>query len=162
MKKRKRTPKYSTLSKNKKTGVITRTHKETSIEREIRLLLQSSNIPFLQEFNLKNKYYDFLIFDYISDDIQIPIGLIEVNGDYFHAREYIVENTKYTKLTRVQKRNVQNDKKKRALAEDHKIPLLYIWEKEIKEDMKQVKKKLLNFIKKNYGKIPNQPKYNSL
>jgi G:T-mismatch repair DNA endonuclease (very short patch repair protein) len=158
LKKIKKKPKYSSLSKNKKTGVITRTHRETSIEKEIRLLLQSSRIPFLQEFHLKNKYYDFLIFDYIDDDIQVPIGLIEVNGDYFHARDYIVEQSQqYTKLTRVQKRNVQNDKRKRALAQDHKMPLLYIWEKEIKEDMKQVKKKLLAFIEENYGKIPNQP-----
>lgn len=160
MKKRIRKPKtkYSTVKKDKVTGKIIRTHVETSIERAIRLLLNSCKIPYIQEFHLKNKYYDFLIFEYVSDDIQKPIGLIEVNGDYFHAREYIVEQTKkYTKLTKVQKRNVQNDKRKRFIAEEHKMPLLYLWEKEINEDMKATKKKLLAFILENHGSIPNHP-----
>lgn len=156
MKKRKRKENYSKFVKNKIDNKLIRIHKETSIEKKIRLLLQSCKIPFIQEFKLKNKYFDFLIFDYINEDIQIPVCIIEVNGDYFHAREYIIEQKKpYTKLTKIQKRNVQNDKKKKFIAQEYKFPIIHIWETDIKKDMKCVKKQLMSFLKEVYGKIPS-------
>jgi G:T-mismatch repair DNA endonuclease (very short patch repair protein) len=144
---------YSKLVK-KNGKVIGRIHEETSIEKAFRLLLQSCKIPFLQEFHLTPKYYDFLIIHPIDQDTIVPVLLVEIHGDYFHGREYVIEKTVgFSKLKRIQKKNVINDRRKRLLAEQKNLPLLTIWERDLR-DMQSVKEALYSELIKVYGEIP--------
>jgi hypothetical protein len=148
-----KTKTYSKLVK-KNGKVVGRIHQETSIEKTFRLLLQSCKIPYLQEFHLAPKYYDFLIIDSPEPEVVIPVLLVEIHGDYFHGREYIVEKTiGFSKLKRIQKKNIFNDRRKRLLAEQKQLPLLTIWERDL-QDMTAVKETLYSELKKVYGEIP--------
>lgn len=84
----------------------------------------------------------------------MPVLLVEIHGDYFHGREYVIEKTVgFSKLKRIQKKNVINDRRKRLLAEQKNLPLLTIWERDLK-DMQSVKELLYSELVKVYGEIP--------
>jgi hypothetical protein len=144
---------YSKLVKNNG-KVVGRIHHETSIEKIFRLFLQSCKIPYIQEFHLGSKYYDFLIIDSPEPEIVIPVLLVEIHGNYFHAWNYIVEKTTtFSKLKRIQKKNIYNDRRKKLLAEQYNMPLLTIWETDL-ENMNFVKETLYTELLKVYGEIP--------
>lgn len=111
---------------------------ESSIERKVRELLESLGIPFIQEKKLqwkgKWKSFDF----YVSDGLNYSF-LIECDGDYWHN-----ENGK----TKIQKKNIANDKFKNELAQHFGIPLLRFKEKEIKTNINKIKQEIKNEIKR--------------
>jgi len=121
------------------------TQKETSIERRIRVLLDSMGLYYVQEKKLtwknKNRYFDFFVTDGLNYSF-----LIENDGDYWHATEYTEGIMKYKDLTAVQKKNLRNDKFKTNMAKELGIPLLRFTESEIKNNINYCKECILQMI----------------
>ncbi len=117
-------------------------HKESDIEKILRIWLQESGIPFVQEkfVNYKGKWksYDFLITDGLNYTF-----LLEADGDYWHD-----PNGK----SKLQKKNVRNDKLKNKIAKEMGIPLLRFPETEIKNAFKSVAEKILKEIERQRPK----------
>lgn len=86
------------------------------------------------------RYYDFYLPEYRI--------LIEVDGDYWHAYNIVREN-----MTPTQKRNTRVDEIKNEWAALHGIPLIRIWEHDIKDNPKKVMKMLGDYIDKAKKKI---------
>jgi len=146
------------LSKKKKAKKILEsfenpdgTRRESSIEQTIRLLLDSMNLFYTQEFPVKGqltpngpeyyKQYDFMV----TDGSQYKF-LIEVHGDYFHYLEHQVNDKALSKGTKLQQKNVKNDHIKEKLAASKGLPLMIIWESEIKTNLGSVKNKIQDMI----------------
>lgn len=66
--------------------------------------------------------------DYYLDDYRVAI---EVNGEYWHADPRIYEGKE---LTPTQKRDLRVDEQKRMWCLIHGIPLIVVWEKDIKDN----------------------------
>lgn len=75
-------------------------------------------------------------FDYYLPDHNL---IIEVNGSYWHADPRLYEDKK---LTNTQKHDIRVDEYKKKWALLHGIPILYIWEKDIRENPSAVIKAL--------------------
>jgi very-short-patch-repair endonuclease len=90
------------------------------------------------------KFYDFYLPDY---DI-----IIEVNGDYWHASPTLYSENdiiKYPFGYKTAAQIWQRDLEKKYHADKKNIPILYIWEHELKEN----KKDLVNLIKNKLYEI---------
>ena len=115
--------------------------KENSIEKKIRLLLDSMGLYYTQEkkftYKGKTKVFDF----YITNGITCLC--IEADGDYWHARAYQEGEQKYSELTKIQKKNLRNDKFKTLMMQELGIPLLRFSEKDIKTNINLIKDKIL-------------------
>lgn len=126
---------FLSLSKklNLKWGKIEITkRKETKPERIIRLLLDELNISHQQEKYIMNGKYrvDFLL----SNN-----KIIEVNGDYWHANPLVFD---YERLNNMQKNNVLRDIQKNRDVINNGFMLLEIWEKDINENINDIKTKI--------------------
>jgi len=117
------------------------TQKESKIEKKVRLFLEQEGYPYIQEYGItyKNRYksYDF----YISDGVNYTF-LVEVHGDYWHAYDYHQGTESHSKLSKIQKKNLRNDKLKEKIAKEKGLPLLVIWETDIKRNFRKIKKEL--------------------
>lgn len=119
--------------------------RESKVERETRLILDSLGFPYHQEFNIKykkhNKFYDFFVF---SEDKTIAF-IVECHS-YWHYPDRLpdyqklieIQNEKSGKKKRVkkkptktQKKNMRNDKLKEKMAKVLGIPLIVVWEHEL-------------------------------
>lgn len=112
------------------------TQKETSIEKVIRLYLDSIGVYYQQEYPVEykghHKYYDF----YVTNGLT---GFwIEANGDYFHKNPNIQNGRSNKKITKMQRKNMINDQLKMKIAKERGIPLLIFWEEEIKNKLEYV------------------------
>ena len=87
-----------------------------------------------------------------SHDFYLPEHnlLIEVDGDYYHVNPEIYEGKK---LTPTQKHDLWVDKKKNEWALMHGIPLLRIWESDIRKRPEEVMKTLKSRLKIQEQKI---------
>jgi len=135
------------------------THRESKPEKSIKEILISLNIPFKQEYRLshrnKIKSYDFYIYEYKMGIEQLNWQLLlEVHGDYFHSLDFFEGIKKRHKLNKMQKKNLRNDILKRKISKLNNIPIIYIWENEIKNNITEVKEK----IKRSIEHIRNNPK----
>jgi hypothetical protein len=127
-------------------------HRESKPEKAIKDLLIGLNIPFHQEYRLshknKIKSYDFCIYEYKMGIEQLNWRLlIEVHGDYWHSLCFFEGIKKRHKLTKIQKKNLRNDILKRKICKYNQIPIIYVWENEIKNNPDLVKEKIVNSIK---------------
>lgn len=75
-------------------------------------------------------------FDYYLPDYNL---IIEIDGGYYHSDPRLYEEKD---LNKMQKRNKKVDEYKNKWALMHGIPVLRIWEKDIREDQKGVMKML--------------------
>lgn len=75
-------------------------------------------------------------FDYYLPDYNL---IIEIDGGYYHSDPRLYEEKD---LNKMQKRNKKVDEYKNKWALMHGIPILRIWEKDIREDPKGVMKML--------------------
>ena len=120
------------------------TQKENSIERRVRVLLDSMGVYYEQEKRLtwkgKVKYFDF----YITDGLNSFV--IECHGTYWHALEWHEGLKKKMELTKLQRKNLRNDKFKAQMVQALGIPLLCLWEDEIKTNIESVKTKILEML----------------
>jgi G:T-mismatch repair DNA endonuclease (very short patch repair protein) len=109
------------------------TQKETGIERRMRVLLDSMGLYYIQEkaFSWKGKTRIF--------DFYITTGTmsfcIECDGSYWHAEAYQEGDQKYSELTKIQKKNLRNDKFKNMMMHELGIPLLRFSETDIKRNI---------------------------
>ena len=85
-------------------------------------------------------------FDYYLPDHNL---IIEVNGTYWHADNRIYEGKK---LTKTQLHDLKVDEYKKKWACLHGIPILYVWEKDIRENPSSVMKTLKERLYLEKGK----------
>ena len=82
--------------------------------------------------------------DYIADFICLPAKLvIEVDGGYYHSDPRVVDENH---LNPMQKHNKRIDEYKNAWALSHGIPILRIWEKDIRESPSRVLDELKSIL----------------
>ena len=153
--KKKNKQKY--LKKKKKAIKVLKSYqnKETSIEKKIREFLENEGIFFKQEYGVecyvkekrRYKVYDFYVSGTNAKG-SIYHFLIEADGDYWHGSAYLEGDKPYSKLTKIQKSNIRNDKLKTNIAKQIGLPLLRFKEKDIKFNFDKVKDDILNMINK--------------
>lgn len=139
-KKKKRKPQIRTLLKkyrNKDGSKV-----ETEPERLMKNLLRSMGITFVQEHGIKYKNY-YRVFDFYCYSMDEYCFMVEVMGIFWHAKEYYTEDKPLTKLHKVQRKNIHNDKLKVKIAKELGIPLLWIWEDDLKKDIEKCKQIIL-------------------
>jgi G:T-mismatch repair DNA endonuclease (very short patch repair protein) len=114
----------------------------SKIEDVVSKILSELNIIHTRQYILKyngiRKFYDFYLPDY---DV-----IIEVNGDYWHASPTIYHKNdliNYPFGYKTAKEIWEKDLIKKQHAEKRNIPILYIWEYELKKN----KNDLINLIK---------------
>lgn len=111
--------------------------KESSIERKVRVFLESANIPHQPEkfieYKGKWKAYDFLVTDGLNYTF-----LIECDG-WWHGLDSNGEPLPSNKLLKIHKKNQRNDKRKNKIAKQLGIPLLRLKESDIKNNFQVVK-----------------------
>ena len=95
-------------------------------------------VKFVWQFEAKDigRFYDFYLPEHNL--------LIEIDGGYYHADPRVVNENK---LSPMQMRNKRIDEYKNRWALAHGIPIIRIWEKDIREKPTQV----LNELKKILG-----------
>jgi very-short-patch-repair endonuclease len=71
-------------------------------------------------------------FDYYLPDSNL---IIEINGSYWHGDSRLYEQNE---LNRTQIKNIKVDEYKKEWALLHGIPIMYIWEKDLRENPKKV------------------------
>ena len=125
----------STISYHaRRLGLDNSKRNRTSIEYYVANYLDSENIIYEEQYNFDKYRYDFYL-----KDLNL---LIEVQGDYWHANPDVYRNTE---LTEVQKSNVQRDVDKKKVALENSYKIVYLWEKDIKENLLN----LSSYFKKN-------------
>lgn len=105
-------------SKNMKpsSGYAVKTSKlESTFEN---VILKPLNVEYIRQKRINYKYFDFFI-----PDCNL---LIEVDGDYYHAKD------RANGVTKMQKKNIINDTKKNLIASQNGFHLLRFWESDIK------------------------------
>ena len=85
------------------------------------------------------RYYDFAVFTPNCDGNVNCMILIEIDGGYYHADPRLVDEDK---MSPMQKRNKRIDEIKNKWALTNGIPIIRIWEKDIREKPSDVMKML--------------------
>lgn len=115
--------KISDEHKAKIAANILKIKKETIPEKIVKEWLTNNNIRFIQEHQLAYYFFDF--------KIKYKKILIEVHGDFYHCNpETKHKDPKFY----VQKHNLANDQRKKNFAENLGYKIVYIWEKDIKNN----------------------------
>lgn len=112
-------------------------HYTSKLEKTFSNILDLLNIQYQQHFYAKEikAFYDF----YLPQSNTI----IEVDGDFWHCNPNSKHNIpKYI----TQEKNIIRDKEKNEWAKQNGFKLLRFWEKDIHNNIKQVKKILLEII----------------
>lgn len=142
----------------------------SQLERDFaRDFLDRMKIKYVYQFEAKDikRFYDFAIsvydnypFNYEEKDgirsiVQVDKMptinfLIEIDGDFFHSNPNIVDENK---LNPMQKHNKWVDKIKNEWALMHGLPLLRIWEEDIRKHPKKVEKMLKEELDKARKKM---------
>lgn len=128
-------------SKNKKKSK--KKYGTSNLERDFaKEFLDEIKVKYVYQFEAKEigRYYDF----YLPDDNLI----IEVDGDYYHSY-----NIDYKDMTPMQKKNKYVDDLKNNWALRNGIPILRIWEHDIRNNKDKVMEEIKKMIKKSKEKI---------
>lgn len=144
-KKKKRKPQIRTLLKKYRNEDGSKV--ETEPERLMKNLLRSMGVTFIQEHGIKYKNH-YRVFDFLCELPDEYCFLVECDGDFWHAKEYYTEDKPLSKLHKIQRKNIRNDKLKNKMAKELGIPLLRFWEDEIKNDPDKCKKKIQALIER--------------
>lgn len=102
--------------------------------------LDKLGVKYIYQFEAKDigRFYDFAIL--LNDEMTTgSMILVEIDGSYYHSDPRVVEEGK---LNPMQKHNKRVDKHKDDWALMHGIPLMRIWEKDIRENPKMVMEEL--------------------
>jgi very-short-patch-repair endonuclease len=102
--------------------------------------LDTLGIDYIWQFEAKDigRFYDFAVI--LNNEMTTGnMLLIEIDGGYYHSDPRVV---KEDKLNPMQKHNKRVDEYKDKWALLHGIPLIRIWEKDIRENPKGVMKEL--------------------
>ena len=140
----------------KPNGKVERTHPKfgtSKLEQDFaEQFLDRLGVDYIWQFEAKDigRFYDF----YCPKHNLI----IEVDGSYYHADPRVVDESK---LSPMQKKNKRVDEHKNEWALMHGIPIMRIWEKDIRENPSGVMKALkerLYIEDKVQNKINNKNK----
>ncbi len=115
---------------------------QTNPERKACSLLDEIRVKYTREYSLGNFYYDI--------HITGTSLLIEVQGDYWHANPEIYQDVQ--KLNQTQKSNVRRDHYKRKFAKENGFYTLYVWERDLKNDLDKVRIILETYTRKAHAK----------
>lgn len=136
-------------SKPKKRTVAKKSHPKfgtSKLEEDFaRDFLDKLGVKYIYQFEAKEigRFYDFAVVLGDGTLTQGNILLLEIDGSYFHSDPRVVDENK---LSPMQKRNKRIDEYKDKWALSHGIPIMRIWEKDIRETpdkvMKDLKKRL--------------------
>ena len=100
--------------------------------------LDKLGFKYIYQFEAKDigRFYDFCVLLKEEDGL-VPgnIILIEIDGGYYHSDPRVVDENK---LNPMQKHNKMVDEHKNKWALMHGIPLIRIWEKDIREKPNKV------------------------
>jgi very-short-patch-repair endonuclease len=100
--------------------------------------LDKLGFKYIYQFEAKDigRFYDFCVLLKEEDGL-VPgnIILIEIDGGYYHSDPRVVDENK---LNPMQKHNKRVDEHKNKWALMHGIPLIRIWEKDIREKPNKV------------------------
>lgn len=98
-----------------------------------KLFLDKLNVKYIYQFEAKDikRFYDF----YLPESNL----LIEIDGDYYHSNPLIYENKQ---LNRMQIKNKKIDEYKNKWALLNCIPIMRIWEYDIRNNPEEVMQKL--------------------
>jgi hypothetical protein len=103
--------------------------------------LDKLGVRYVYQFEAKDigRFYDFCVF--VGDNPSSPgsMILIEIDGSYFHSDPRLI---KEGDMNPMQKHNKRVDEVKNKWALMHGIPLIRIWEKDIREQPSKVLKEL--------------------
>lgn len=102
--------------------------------------LDKLGVKYIYQFEAKDigRFYDFAIL--LNDEMTTGnMILVEIDGSYYHSDPRVVEEGK---MNPMQKHNKRVDKHKDDWALMHGIPLMRIWEKDIRENPKMVMEEL--------------------
>jgi hypothetical protein len=112
--------------------------RRSSLEIGFENILQELNLDFIHSYFIEsiNKIYDF----YLPDQHI----LIEIDGDFWHCNPKLYNEP----ICKSQEINIINDEFKNNWASDNGYKLLRFWEDDINNNILEVKKTLLEIIKK--------------
>lgn len=94
-------------------------------------LLNTEGILYETQKIVGNKIFDFYLPGYNL--------IVEIDGDYFHANPSVYQEHQ---LNGMQKKNKRNDLFKNALASTMGYGMFRVWEKDLKENLEEVKLRL--------------------
>lgn len=150
--------------KIKRKGKVKPKYGTSKLERDFAVeYLEKNGIKYIYQYEAKEigRYFDFAIpllqeQDYVTEERDglvsvsdkvlqnIPISfIIEIDGSYHHSDPRIVDESK---LNPMQKHNRMVDGIKDKWCAMHCIPILRIWEYDIRKDKKKVMEALKNYI----------------
>ena len=124
----------------KPNGKLERSHPKfgtSKLEKDFaEQFLDKLGLEYVWQFEAKDigRFYDFMVFTPHGGHI-----LLEIDGSYFHSDPRVVTEDK---IKPMHKRNMRIDKLKDEWALLHGIPIMRIWEKDIRENPKEVMKTL--------------------
>lgn len=106
--------------------------------------LDKLNVKYIWQFEAKDikRFYDYYLPEHNI--------ILEIDGSFWHADPRVV---KESKLTPTQKRNRRVDDLKNRWALMHGIPIMRIWEKDIRENPEQVMRQLKERLRLQSDKI---------
>lgn len=136
----KKTPPKRNIRLRMSNGKLERQHPKfgtSKLEQDFaRDFLDKLGVRYIWQFEAKEigRFYDFAIYPDTGGMI-----LVEIDGGYFHADPRVVDENK---LNPMQKRNKRVDEHKNEWALIHSIPIIRIWEKDIRENPSGVMKAL--------------------
>ena len=137
--------KKKTAVKPKSSSKLVRSHPKygtSKLEEDFaRDFLDKLGVKYVYQFEAKDigRFYDFCVF--VGDNPYSPgsMVLIEIDGSYFHSDPRLI---KESEMNPMQKHNKRVDEVKNKWALMHGIPLIRIWEKDIREQPSKVLKEL--------------------
>lgn len=147
-----------------KTNKTDQKYGTSKLERDFaREILDFLKLKYMYQFEAKDikRFYDFAVTVYddypfkyeekdgiksilMEDKTFLVSFLIEIDGDYFHSNPDIVDREN---LNPMQKHNLFVDKLKNDWAKSHGLPLLRIWENDIRKNPSKVIKKIKEYVK---------------
>lgn len=120
-------------------------NKQTIPQKIVNFILEDLDVKYENEYNCKYYSIDNYLTDYNL--------MIEVMGDYFHANPI-----KFREINEMQYNDIVKDKRKRTYIKKYKgINILYLWEKDINNNIELIK----NIIKCYINNDGNLIEYNS-
>ena len=136
--------KKRTIPKNVKKTKVVRKHPKygtSKLEEDFaKEFLDKLGVKYIYQFEAQDigRYYDYAIL--LNDNMTTGnMILVEIDGSYYHSDPRLVNEEK---MNPMQKRNKRVDEYKDRWALLHGIPLIRIWEKDIRENPKMVMSEL--------------------
>lgn len=135
---------------------ITNARKTKTRNTEIQLIVNN----ILQKYNIRYECEYLVGFMQIDNYLMDYNLMIEVQGDYWHVNPVIYNKTGRL-INDTQAKDIIQDKKKRTMMKNKGINILYLWETDIKLNLKLCELLILRYIG-THGELGNYNSFNWL